>query len=583
MIEKHNKNNNKMLKINYNKNDKRYIFISGDLEHIKSLESHLNKIPQYMFLPSFIGVPKPVIFLNKIRSKKTGNYIYYCFAGLWKEIDLFGKKKNIKIEWHIKDAIVRTLDITREEFENKIHKWNLKYKPYDYQIDSAYNILKYHQSTSEIATRAGKTLIAYIIFRYLMEEENCNNILMIVPSISLVKQGYSDFNEYSEFFKTDTIWAQSKLVTGSNMTIGTFQSLISFINPSSKRYNPSFFKKFDVICVDECHFGATHSIESLLSQEFMKNVKICFGFTGTLPLPETIESFKIQSLIGPKIQDIRSKELIDNGFISPVEIKQYYLKYPNDDDIENQWITCGEYLCSTYDTFEGNKILLPKNERLFTLIHQKTLPNLFKSIKNNYSNKQYIQYLQEMCSSKGSNGLVLENMVAMNCKNKINFIINLLENEIDKNCIIFCHHTSYITFLYDIIKNKFADRKVWKISGNTSIKVRDKIKDEMVKCPNGILIASYGCVGTGLTFKNLHFGILTESFKSHIINKQTIGRGLCKSDDKEKYIVYDLIDCMETNRIKKIGKQKYKLYLQEEIPVEKNEIIFKKYIQNIII
>lgn len=69
-----------MIKSLYNKNDKRFIFFTGEeLASTKkkaNLEDYLNKIPSYMFLPSFRGIPKPEVFLHKFKNQQ-GNIIYY--------------------------------------------------------------------------------------------------------------------------------------------------------------------------------------------------------------------------------------------------------------------------------------------------------------------------------------------------------------------------------------------------------------------------------------------------------------------------------------------------------------------------
>ena len=57
--------------------------------------------------------------------------------------------------------------------------------------------------------------------------------------------------EYKEFFSTEEVWAGGEMCTGSNLTIGTFQSLIRKLDRKSKKYDPKFFDKFDVVCVDE--------------------------------------------------------------------------------------------------------------------------------------------------------------------------------------------------------------------------------------------------------------------------------------------------------------------------------------------
>ena len=71
-----------MITIKYKPNDLRYIFLISDTpKELTDLEKYLNKIPQYMFLPSFSGVPKATVFLNKFKTQ-TGQVIYYCHSGL---------------------------------------------------------------------------------------------------------------------------------------------------------------------------------------------------------------------------------------------------------------------------------------------------------------------------------------------------------------------------------------------------------------------------------------------------------------------------------------------------------------------
>ena len=87
-----------------------------------------------------------------------------------------------------------------------------------------------------------------------------------------------------------------------------------------------------------------------------------------------------------------------------------------------------------------------------------------------------------------------------------------------------------------------------------------------------ILLASYGCMSTGITLGNLCYGVLFESFKSGVINMQSLGRGLGLSKLKDKYIVYDFIDVFDNE----IGGKK--LYLQglEKIKIYKeNQYSYK--------
>ena len=86
-----------MITIKYKPNDLRYIFLISDTpKEMTDLEKYLNKIPPYMFLPSFSGVPSPTVFLNKFKTP-TGQVIYYCHSGLWKTIYDWCKESNIEV------------------------------------------------------------------------------------------------------------------------------------------------------------------------------------------------------------------------------------------------------------------------------------------------------------------------------------------------------------------------------------------------------------------------------------------------------------------------------------------------------
>ena len=49
-------------------------------------------------------------------------------------------------------------------------------------------------------------------------------------------------------------------------------------------------------------------------------------------------------------------------------------------------------------------------------------------------------------------------------------------------------------------------------------------------------------MSTGITLSNLCFGVLFESFKSNVVNMQSIGRGLGLSEMKDEYTLYGFKD-----------------------------------------
>lgn len=552
-----------MIKCVYKPADLRYIFMQSDSSNqreLVELESYLNKIPSYMFLPSFRGIPKPEVFLNKFKTKD-GKLVYWCHSGLIGTIQDWCKSNGIQITGIDEKITKRDIEMPFEEFKRYVDNWGMSISPRDYQYEAAYKILCNRQSLSQLATRAGKTLIAYMVFRYMLEH-GAKKILMIVPSIQLVKQGVEDFSEYAEFFKSETVWAKGEYCAGANVTIGTFQSLVMRADPKSKKYDPKFFKDFEVVCCDEAHKLVCKSINTILNQDFMKNVKLKFGFTGTLPEEGTIESFCCHSLMGWTIQDISPMELVDGGFLAKPDITQIRINYPDSPQLSDAYIKCAEYLNANDKIVDGKKAMLPKEKRSFTIQYEKVLPFALKQVKDLYEPEEYKSYLIDLCKSKGSNLLMLEQMLVHRSQKRLQVIDEILFG-MEKNCIVFAHHTEYLKFLKEHFEQKFPDRKVRIISGSANLKQRQKIIDEMNNNDGVILCASYGCCSTGITFKNVDYCIFAQSFKSEIITLQSIGRMMIKTDDKDTFYLYDIVDVFPTKRIYTQGLAKIRTYKKE--------------------
>ena len=196
-----------MIHFVFTEKDTRYLFLKYDSEwdeiNLKKLQDHLNLTDPMCFLPTYKGPPFTQDFLFSY-TQPTGQTVYYCAIGLWQEIYKFFKANDIGFDGLLDHTQFFKRDIphTFDQFKQIVDSWGLKYPPRPYQYEAAYKILQWKQSVSGLATRAGKTLIAYMIFRYCIEYLGAKKILMIVPSIQLVTQGYNDFKEYAEFFNT---------------------------------------------------------------------------------------------------------------------------------------------------------------------------------------------------------------------------------------------------------------------------------------------------------------------------------------------------------------------------------------------
>lgn len=581
-----------MIHLKFLDADPRYVFIKCDekVDEIRlgELLKHINMVDPICYLPTYKGIPYTQDFIWKY-VKKDGTNLWYAPIGMTQPIVEFFKANNIEYDGIEPKYFKRTLPHNFVEFMEIVDSWNLKYTPRDYQYEAAYKVLQYKQSLSVLATRAGKTLISYIIFRYAMEYLGVKKILMIVPSIDLVKQGYNDFSDYAEFFNAECVWGGGKLVESSNLTIGTFQSLIKFLDKKSKKYNPHFYDDYDCVFVDEVHRATAAQTKTIISQPFMRDAKIVFGMTGTLPKDHTIPRYVLHSLLGSKIQEVLPKQLMDEGYIAKVDIRQVRLNYDNVDFQKKLWVRCAEYALSDFVYVKNEKKNRKEKVKLengkFLLQNMKKLPSGLQIAKDRIyermgefaAEESYIEMLKgTIKESTKSNLLQIEKMMVHFMKPRIKYLLEEIIPKCNNNTILFCHHTEYLRYVEQKLKDRFPTRHIASISGAVGSKRRDEIKQMLKDYNDCILVASYACVGTGLTLSNLCYGILFESFKSEVINMQSIGRGLGLSDMRDTFILYDIIDVFDknvlSNKLFLQGLAKIKIYKEYE---------YKYHIENV--
>ena len=593
-----------MVHFKFSEQDARYLFLKCDrtedeyvtiidkttkkpikLHIFEYLKKQINLVDPLCYLPSYKGEPYTQDFIWDY-TQPTGDRIMYCSIGLWQDVYKILVTNKIPYDGLEPKYFKRELKHSFEEFKAIVDSWGLKFEPRPYQYEAAYKILQWKKSLSQLATRAGKTLISYIIFRYAMEYLGVKKILMIVPSIDLVKQAYDDFKDYAEFFNTECVWGGGKLVETSNLTVGTFQSLIKFIDRKDKKFNPAFFNSYDCVFVDEVHRATAAQMKNIISQPFMKNVVIAFGMTGTLPKEKTIEHYCLHSLLGAKIQQITPRELMDEGYISDIDITQVRLNYTNVAKQRDIYIKCAEYALSSFvmvpsEKNPKKKKRVPLENPQFLIQFEKELPLALQMIKAQIYRREtdddgheltlidkdveWVSFLmKQVAQSEVTNSLAVEKMMVHFMDERIDYLCDKILRGCPYNTLVLAHHTEYIGYIVDEVTKRCPDKIICCITGSTKSKERDAIKETLKQNNNCVLIASYGCVGTGITLSNLCFGVLFESFKSDVLNMQSLGRGLGLSKLKDKYIVYDMIDCFDkscsTKAIYRQGLEKIKIY-----------------------
>jgi superfamily II DNA or RNA helicase len=194
-----------------------------------------------------------------------------------------------------------------------------KYAPRDYQVEGVYDALRHNRKLLISPTASGKSLMIYSIVRYYVEKEQ--NILIVVPTTSLVEQMYKDFADYGWDVGSfcHKIYAGKERETESQVIITTWQSIYKL----PKQY----FSRFNVVVGDEAHNFKSKSLVSIMTKLF--DAKYRFGFTGTLDGSQT-HKWVLEGLFGPSYKIIKTDELMKKGHVATLDINILLLKHsPN--------------------------------------------------------------------------------------------------------------------------------------------------------------------------------------------------------------------------------------------------------------
>ena len=189
-------------------------------------------------------------------------------------------------------------------------------KPRDYQLDGVYDALKYNRRLIISPTGSGKSLMIYAIARYHVGRKR--RILLVVPTTSLVEQMYKDFIEYGWDVEKycHKVYAGRKKSTPQRVTISTWQSIY--------KMDKQWFNQFDVIIGDEAHQFKSKSLIGIMSK--LRDTKYRYGFTGTLSGSQT-HKWVLEGLFGPSYKVTETKDLIDKGHLSKLDIQITVLKH----------------------------------------------------------------------------------------------------------------------------------------------------------------------------------------------------------------------------------------------------------------
>lgn len=412
----------------------------------------------------------------------------FLAAGLWGELVGLCERMDFPLEIvGVERLFDRTVD--RPSFDAWVaERWaSSPMDVRDYQSDTAFKMVRNMSCLAELATSAGKSLIAYMAIAYMLETGRARRVLIVVPTINLVTQVVSDFTGYNrESVKLnllfEKVFADGTPEPGANIVVGTYQSLV--------KRSPEWLAGFDLVLVDEVHQAKSNSIKTILEKCTGSARRL--GLSGTIPKDDTLDRLTIMSNTGPIVTRVKADQLIREGYISNLEIFILEMNYAP-----------------------------PDVRAAFREIYNRG-PDDRKALFN------------------------LERNYAMESKARLHFVVEfILKNR--KNSLVLFHRLEYGKAIFDALRAR-SDRPVYYIDGETGSDFRDTYKDRMEDGREKILVASFGTFSTGINVTNLHAVYLTESFKSDILIKQSIGRGLRKHATKDRLIVVDFVDDFRTGK-----------------------------------
>jgi superfamily II DNA or RNA helicase len=328
--------------------------IAGELNDYFTFE-----VPGAKFMPAY---------RNKVWDGKVRLYnqmTQSIYTGLLPYVERFARERKYEVEYES--------DFTDSEFslfeaEEFIRSLDLPITPRDYQVKAFNHAVRNRRAILLSPTGSGKSLIIYLLVRYYERyfEDNpdagSGNILIIVPTTSLVSQLATDFSDYG--YDSDNrvhrIFSGQEKKVLRPVTISTWQSIY--------KLPKSYFGSFSVVIGDEAHLFKAKSLTDIMTK--MENCVLRFGFTGTLDGTQT-NRLVLEGLFGAAKKVTTTSDLIEQKHLADFSIKALVLKYPEDtckliksfdykDEID--WIvTCKErnvFIRNLTLSLKGNTLLL---------------------------------------------------------------------------------------------------------------------------------------------------------------------------------------------------------------------------------
>ena len=178
-----------------------------------------------------------------------------------------------------------------------------------YQVEVVNGLLEEGSGFGICATGSGKTSMCAALSTVLYL--NGMQTIVVVPSSDLVKQTVEEFKICLQNYPiTIGQYSGDTKDIDHPIVVATWQAL---------QNAPHYMAFFQAFIIDEAHGAKANVIKDLVNNHG-KHISHRYGCTGTLPKP-AVDQYSLKTSIGKIVREVPARWLIDNGYLSEIEIE----------------------------------------------------------------------------------------------------------------------------------------------------------------------------------------------------------------------------------------------------------------------
>ena len=237
--------------------------------------------------------------------------------------DVCSLLKENEIHYKVDDSLkdVNSKEVVSSLYEGFLNKdFKKNFIPHEHQVKAITTLLRRKKGFVEISTSGGKSFVIYVLAGIMALQGN--KVLILTDTTALIRQLKEDIKSYSknpDYWeeKVKCIYSKSgddKRDPNGSIFISTYASM---------NEDDFYFKRFDMLLVDEAHKAVGNSITDIIRKTW--NAPYRIGMTGSLNgtkehLMRTTDRF------GQVVTLIKARELINKNLATDFSIKQIYIK-----------------------------------------------------------------------------------------------------------------------------------------------------------------------------------------------------------------------------------------------------------------